>query len=456
MGKTESEERKKMQEILLRLRQKAESTDGGMGSVLKEVGILGDDTEEGEGKTTEKVHAVELLARLAELQESGEGSTSEIECILRKLEEVGDGVSLPGDLDEVAEGAEGELDLADRLSGLDIDKLSEEELWELLNTEEKETFMGLMKGGALGGMVPLWEPWWEEHEEGGSALVQVLEEEVGKLEIENTEIMNEQDGDNAITSTQEEGQKRTKSTTKMMNVKRRLKKETRTDAGGTVVHKVPPVSTKIPKLSSLCANASPLVCFGLVNALYGYAFTLTLLNGDTDTLSLEFCDMVLALSEALSSNRVFNSVQDALDCGETLILSGGYFDKEDPLAPARAVEAVAHIVTGRNRQDPTGYALATLSQLRTVLSVAKKGLPKEGDKGARRQKYFTASKKCEFFQAWLLDNVYQIRILAVELWSEYSKRKNARSSMEKAKTVVENLKKGKQKENDCKLIEELS
>ncbi|XP_070833891.1 zinc finger HIT domain-containing protein 2 [Chaetodon trifascialis] len=452
MGKTESEGKKKMQEVLMGLRQKAERTDGGMESLLKEVGIVSDDTDEGEGEVTEKVQVVELLSRLAELQQSGDGSATQIEAILRKLEEIGGGEPLPGEMDEDAEHAERELDLADRLSGLDIDKLSEEELWGLLSSQEKEMFMGLMKGGALGGLVPLWKPWWEEHEEGGRALVEVLEEEVSKLERQNSKTTDELGVDNDVKTSR---QNQAESAMKSKKIKGGKGKETSKSKGSSAVSSVPPISAKIPKLTSLCANPSPLVCYGLVNALFGYTFTLCLFNNDTDSLMFEFCDMILALSEALSSGRVFHSVQEALDCGETLILGGGYLDKEDPLAPARAVEAVAHIMTGKDRKDAAGYCLASLSQLRSVLSQARTALPKEGEEGARRQKYFLASKKCEFFQAWVLDNVHRTRTLAIELWNEHSKRESVRSSMERAKTVVEeNLKKRKSKGNR-KLIEEL-
>uniref|UniRef100_A0A3Q3W733 HIT-type domain-containing protein n=1 Tax=Mola mola TaxID=94237 RepID=A0A3Q3W733_MOLML len=388
MGSTESEGRKKMQEILVRLRQTADRKDGGTESLLKEAGIVSDDADAEEVEATENVRVLELLSRLAELQHSGEENTTEGEAILRKLEEIGGG------------DAEGDLDLADRLSGLDIDKLSEEELWELLNSKEKEMFMGLMKSGGLAKFIPLWKPWWEEHEEGGRALVEVHKE-------------------------------------------------------GSTHHSVPPISVKIPKLSSLCANPSPLICYGLVNALYAYTFTLCMVNNDTDSLMFEFCDMILALSEAMSSSKVFNSVQEALDRGETLILGGGYLDKEDPFAPARALEAVAHIMTGRDTKDTTGYCLAALSQLRSVLSQARKTLSKEGEEGEKRQKYFLASKKCEFFQAWALDNAHWIQTLATELWNEHRKRENARNNMEKAKTVVKrNLKKETSKRN-TKLIEEL-
>nr|XP_019943287.1 PREDICTED: zinc finger HIT domain-containing protein 2 [Paralichthys olivaceus] len=446
IGKTEGEQRKKMQEILLGLRQKAERTGGGMEGLLKEAGIVSDDVDEGE-EAAEKVQVVELLSRLAELQQSGEGSATEIEDILRKLGEIGDGETLPGDLDEDAESAEGGLDLAERLSGMDLDKLSEEELWEVLNGKEKEMFMDMMKSGALGKLVPLWRPWWEEHEGGGRALV----EEVSKLESENSATVDEQVVCNKVKVSQEVVQGK-----KAKKIKERHTEKTSKNKGSSTVPTVPPVSKKIPKLSLLCANPSPLICYGLTNALYGYTFSLCFFNGDTDSLMFEFCDMILTLSEALNSNRVFNSLQEALGCVETLILGGGYLDKEDPLAPTRAVEAVAHIMTGRDRKDATGYCLAALSQLRSVLSQAKTALSKEGEEGERRQKYFLASKKCEFFQAWVLDNAPQIQRLAVESWNEHSKRQSARSSLEKAKTVVEeNLKKGK-KRGKRELIEELS
>ncbi|XP_060943383.1 zinc finger HIT domain-containing protein 2 [Limanda limanda] len=449
MGKTEGEQRKKMQEILVGLRQKAERTDGGMEGLLKEAGIVSDDVDEGEEVAAEKVQVVELLSRLAELQQSGEGSASEIEAILRTLSEIGDGELLPGDLDEDAESAGGELDLAERLSGMDLDKLSEEELWEILNGKEKDLFMDMMKSGALSKLVPLWRPWWEEHDGAGMALVG----EVSELESEDSATVEEQDVCNEVKESHEVAHKQGKKATKVKKIK---ETNTSKNKGSSTGPTVPPVSAKIPKLSSLCANPSPLVCYGLANALYGYTFSLCFLNGDTDSLMFEFCDMILTLSEALNSNRVFNSLLEALGCGETLILGGGYLDKEDPLAPTRAVEAVAHIMTGRDRKDATGYCLSALSQLRSVLSQARTSLSKEGEEGARRQKYFLASKKCEFFQAWVLDNAAQIQRLAVESWNEHSKRESARSSLEKSKAVVEeNLKKGK-KRGKRELIKELS
>ncbi|CAF97083.1 unnamed protein product [Tetraodon nigroviridis] len=102
---------------------------------------------------------MELLSRLAELQQSEEEDSTEIESILRRLKEIGEGgEARPDDIDEDAESIEDELDLAERVSGLDIDKLSEEELWELLSSKEKARFMSLVKDGGVARLVPPWKP----------------------------------------------------------------------------------------------------------------------------------------------------------------------------------------------------------------------------------------------------------------------------------------------------------
>ncbi|XP_061692927.1 zinc finger HIT domain-containing protein 2 [Syngnathoides biaculeatus] len=398
MGETDQEGKKKMQEILLSLRQKAQMTNGGIESVFREAGIE-QDTD---------IKAVDLLSRLAELQEFEADSVEEIEDILKTLEGIGE--------DEADEEPSGSV--ARQLSELDLDKLSEEELWALLDSREKEKFTGLLRGGALGGLIPVWRPWWEEHEEEGKALVEVLKQEVQKP-------------DKKVKKTQDKNKT-------------------------SIVCGVPAISAKIPKLNSLCRNPSPLVCYSVINTLYCYAFTLQLFNGDPDSLPFEFCDMMLTLSEGLSSGKVFNSVQEAVHSGETLILGGGYLNKQESRATDLAVEATAHILTGRDEENATVYILAALSQLRSALTRARAALSKEGEGGAKRQKYFLASKKCEFFQAWTLDRSLHTRGLALELWNEHSRREADRESVEETKMLVEeSFKKGKRK-GHTKMIQELN
>lgn len=421
MGRTDDKDRKNIQEMLVGLKHKAENTEGGMEGLLKEAGVV---SPEGRDGLEEKVEVMVLLSRLAELQQSGTGHEPEIEAIVRKLEEIGD---VEDDVDEEEEEETNwKLELAERFSQMDLDKLSEQELWEILSQKERERFISLTKSGALDRVVPIWIPWWEEHYE------RTLVDEV---KHEGPTTVGER-GDQSLEAQVCNHDKSTES---------------------AVFSNVPPLSTKISKLNSMCARPSPLICFSLVNALFVYVFTLVLFNGDADSLMFDFCDMVLALSEAFDSSRVFSSVHQALASAEALMLREGYLDKEDPLAPARALEAVAHVMSGRDPKDSTGYCLAALSQLRSVFSQAGSALSKEGEEGARRHRYFLARKKCEFFQAWVLENVSEIQRVAVELWTEYNKRQSARKCLESAKTTVEHqIKTGRRRRHNSHIIQEVS
>ncbi|XP_010868923.2 zinc finger HIT domain-containing protein 2 [Esox lucius] len=487
MGETESEGRKKMQDILLRLRHMADREEGGMESVLKDI-----EEDSGGGEEIKaRAQVLELLSRLAELQSSGEGSVEEIEEILTRLKELGEDENAnTGEMDEGVEDAE-ELDLADRLSGMDIDAFSEEALWNLLSSQEKEKFNSLVKSGTVGALVPLWTPWWEQHEEGERALLEVVEmaepmgneatgqdrgrtREAAKTD-EKTKKGSLQKIEGACSSSGEivvlesiqvedfgkgvESESVRESICELLKDpghkkgKNQPRNESTKTKGPKWTSNVPPVKFRIPPLSSLSSNPSLLVRFGLVNALFGYTFALRLFNGDIESeLTQEFCQVVLSVSEALSSGRVFSSLQEALQGGEAAILASGYSDREDPGAPGRALESVAHILTGRSRQDVVGYCLAALSQLRTTLSQSKAALPKEGDV---RKKYFLAGKKCEFFQAWVSDNTQEVRRLAASLWREYRRREDERNALEKEKRRVEDSwKKGREKAKGV-LIEEI-
>ncbi|XP_016381466.1 zinc finger HIT domain-containing protein 2-like [Sinocyclocheilus rhinocerous] len=388
-GVTDEEGKSKMQEILLRLRQSAES-EGGMENLLRN---LGDD----ETSVTEKdAHALELLSQLAEIQSSGDEKSHEVQELLAKLRDIEDGSD------------EEEADLAEKLAGLDIDSISEEELWSLLSAQEKEKFERLVKEGSIGGLVVLWSPWWERHEKDTKALIE-------ELQSENDEKMHN------------------------VNVKkdRKIKKvsSNKVKSDQSQRSPIPPISAKIAPLHTLSSNPSPLVRYNLINALYGYTFSLCLYNGDISEMLLEFCQVVLAISDGLGARRVFNSVSEALDAGIRAVSAGGYFDREDPLAPLRAVEAVAHILTGESREGAVGYSLSALSQLRTALSKAKASVPKEEEQ--MRRMYFQAGKKCEFFQSWVKENPKVLRSLAGCVWTDYERREMERMTLEGEKKCLE-------------------
>ncbi|XP_036381143.1 zinc finger HIT domain-containing protein 2 [Megalops cyprinoides] len=528
-GETEEEGKRRMQEILVRLRKEGEGKEGGVEGVLREM-----EGEEGDG-TLGNTQVLVLLSRLAEIQSSGEGDREEIEDILAKLKEIGEKDGEGGDIEktlarlrdmEEEEGGEEEeeeeVDLAERLSGLDINCLSEEQLWDLLPRRDKERFEGLVKGGTIGGLVPLWTPWWETHEGGQGALIELLggeedeeehkvntkpgdgdsmeaggrvkarqliktveEEEKGEggSQRKRTRIrVGEEEGgpthlgrqrtdgavmvegknkdeeqhrgaegkeacEKGVASQAEQGQQQQKR-------RRTPKKESKVKSPSA---SVPHVNRKIPPLQSLSPQASPLVRYTLVNALYGYTFSLSLFNGDLSEPDLiqEFCQVVLAVSEALSSNRVFSSIQEALEAGIKGVTEGGYFDREDPGAPGRAVEAVAHVLTGRSQQNEVGYSLAALSELHAVLNQARGALSKEGDDGETRRRFFLAAKKCEFLQSWVKENGPAVRLLARGVWREYRRREKERKALDKEKKVVEESRKKGRVRGKGTLIEEM-
>ncbi|XP_048853896.1 zinc finger HIT domain-containing protein 2 [Brienomyrus brachyistius] len=473
-GSTEQEGRRQMQEILLRLRERENEGGGETEQMLKEL------EEEGHGGAEDNRQILEHLSRLAEIQTSGAGNAEEIEAILKNLREIGEGGVAREQAEEITAGKEDveegdgqtEEDLADRLSGLDLNSLSEEQLWALLPQQDKEKFKELVKGGAIGGLVPLWRPWWETHEQGKGALMEVLGD------VTEHEAQSERKGGaDSLEVLQGEAEGKKRSAREKVKNKGRYKEraqpalneeemESANETGRTKsvsegrdaertrpsavpgrkrthspnADSVPPVSKKIPPLRSLSSNASPLVRYSLVNALYGYTFSLCLFNGDLSESDLvqDFCQVTLAGSECLSSNRVFGSLREALDGGAMAVVEGGYAERGDTTTAARTTEAVAHILTGSSKRDPIGYCLAALSQLRVTFTQARGALSKEGDNGETRRKYFAAGKKCEFLQAWVKENGQEVTALARAVWAQLNRSEGERGTLEKEKKEVEN------------------
>ncbi|XP_065114346.1 zinc finger HIT domain-containing protein 2 [Paramisgurnus dabryanus] len=419
-GVTDEEGKSKMQEILLRLRQSAEN-EGGMTNLLRNL-----QEETGNNVTQQDAEALELLSRLAEIQSAGDEDGQEAQEILKKLKEIED-----------ADGSdEEEAELTEKLAGLDINSLSEEELWSLLSAQEREKFEELVKGGGIGGLVTLWSPWWEKHERETKALIEELHSENG----EEISSVNEKKDEQTNGSTEKTKRSKVKfelGTKQELNIKEANKKAKQSNTS------IPPISAKIPPLHTLSSNPSPLVQYNLVNVMYAYTFTLCLFNGDISEqeMLLEFCQVVLSISEVLGEGRVFNSVPEALEAGITAVSTSGHFDRKDPWAPLQAVKAVAHILSGENRQHAVGYSLSALSQLRSAFSKAKASVPK-ADERARRM-FFQAGKKCEFFQSWLMENPAAVRRLAGSVWTNYERRETEGIKLEGERKDVERLKKSK-------------
>ncbi|KAG7322755.1 hypothetical protein KOW79_014101 [Hemibagrus wyckioides] len=405
-GRVEHEDRTHMRDILLKLRQ----AEGGMGRVAR-------DLMENGGVTEKDTETLMLLSRLAEIQtDREEGQEDEVQDILKRLRQT------DGEEDE-----EGE-DIVTRLSGLNIESLNEDELWKLLPEKDKQKFEQLLKDGGIGALIPIWQPWWEEHERDRAVLIEELQ----------------QDGHAEETSIPKEGEDRdlqeldmtleSPSPLKQEVKKQQVKMEESRNAP-------PPISCEIPPLSSLCsASPSPLVKFSLVNVLYGYAFTLHLFNGDVSETQqlLEFTQLLLSVSECLGSSRTFGSFSEALSSAMASV-SAEKYDSDSALS---AVEAMAHILSGANKDNGAGYTLSALSHLRSVFRRVRIAAPR--DHTHFRRMCFLAGKKCEFLQAWAKENTHTLRGLARWAWSEYQKQTAERQAMERdRKQVEESWKKGR-------------
>uniref|UniRef100_H3AFL9 Zinc finger HIT-type containing 2 n=2 Tax=Latimeria chalumnae TaxID=7897 RepID=H3AFL9_LATCH len=378
-------------------------------------------------------------------QNGPEGRRKMEETLLRMAEER-EGV----ETGNVEEG--GSACLAERLAGLDLEKASEEQLWERLTERERKEFQALVEGDKIGTLVPEWKPWWERHEAG---LVQELES-VGKWE--EAEPKKEKDKDEEVTTVgkihTEAGEIRKPEDQPPQNDKNR-----KSDGQGgsatqlQTVDSAPPVPVKIPPLGSLTRNPSPLVRFSVVNVLYSYAFCLKLYNGDISQSSLaeEFAEAVLDVSAVLNSSRVFNSTAEALHSATEAVQAGRH--GSGPQGVIGAILAVAHILSGESRSKSHQYALAALSHLGKLLGKVRKRWQHDQKDGY--QTLFRARKKCEFLLAWANQNRDVLTLLCVEVRQEYKDSLANIQQVEGLKSKLETAWHGKRPPEQKLLIQEL-
>ncbi|TTW73459.1 Zinc finger HIT domain-containing protein 2 [Bagarius yarrelli] len=398
-GRAEHQDRIHMRDVLLRLRR----AEGGMDRVMREL------VESSGGRVTERdTETLILLSRLAEIQTDREkGRGDEVQDILQRLGQI------DGDEEEEEE------DVVTSLAGLNVEDLDEVQLWNLLPVKDRQRFKQLLKDGAIGALVPVWRPWWEEHERDAAAQIEELQQEKHAEHSDSSE-------EGAQSHAHQWDMPSEPPSLRKQEVQEKKMKECK--------NAPPPISFKIPPLSSLCsASPSPLVKFSLVNVLYVYAFTLRFFNGDvceTQQL-LEFAQLVLCVCECLGRGRTFGSFSEALSAAMTSV-SEHHHPRDSVLS---AVEAMAHILSGASEVDRTGYTLSALAHLRSLFGRARITAPR--DHAHFRRMCFLAAKKCEFLQAWVDENTQVLRALARQAWSESQRQTAERQVMETDRKQVE-------------------
>ncbi|XP_063294490.1 zinc finger HIT domain-containing protein 2 [Pelobates fuscus] len=205
----------------------------------------------------------------------------------------------------------------------------------------------------------------------------------------------------------------------------------------------------IPPLSSLSRNPSQLVQFSVVNALYGYAFSLLRHNGDLtdEDILLDFTETLLGVSATLSSTVVYNSTADALQSAVRVasdqLLSG------DQVGACSAMEATSKILQGDGSKT---FPLAALAHMSRVLGKARKLVSQDKH---LRQVIFNAKKKCLFLAAWANENEDCLPMLSEAVKIEHQQHLQYVNGLTEISRGIEKVWGGKRPPEKKSLIEEV-
>ncbi|XP_028660136.1 zinc finger HIT domain-containing protein 2 [Erpetoichthys calabaricus] len=382
------------------------------------------------GACSEEFYKESIFEHLKLEQASEEGKRRMEEILLRTHQ-----MENSEELEQFEDGLETE-GLSERLAGLDLDNVSEDEIWDHLSEGDKRKFNDLLSNGKIGIMVKQWVPWWEKHE------TRLVEEVEVNMEAEDIKLIGLSKNEACLSKQNEKSEPEiTEMTANLTNSKKTS---------------IPPIYTNIPPLNALNRSPSHLVRYNLVNALYSYTFCLQLYNGDIseDFIKLEFTQALLNISQALGSARVFGSVEEALHAGVDSVRTGPLYDKDDPLAALRAVLAVAHVLVGESRSQVSRYTLASLSQMRKVLGYVRKTDPQLSEE--EKKKYFRTQKKIEFLMAWVCDNENLLITLALKVQSKYKTFMHEQIEIKAGELKLEKIQGQRTLSNKAVLIEELN
>lgn len=276
------------------------------------------------------------------------------------------------------------------------------ELWEQLSPEQRKAFQRLLTSGRISSLLPPWKPWWTGGSR-GRALIQELEEPPKHIEPPKPPLL------------EEEREQPPKCPKSLHHLQSPMHLQENTSSAVEASNSAPPLpSSPIPPLDSLTRSpVSPLVRFQIPNALYSYAYSMSLYNGDTEELLPEFCETVLDVSGALGAKRVYSSTGEALQAALQAVTASRY-----PSCPlgnnTEVMVAVAQILMGECQAEQKGYSLAAFTHLSRLLSKGKRQVPTED-----RSVMFMAQKKCEFLTAWVNENEAELTLLALEVQAEY-------------------------------------
>jgi hypothetical protein len=250
----------------------------------------------------------------AEEDKTSISSRSHMIDVLKKMQREEE---LENDSDEEGiDSDDDELDLADRVAGLDLDDA--DAIWNNLTETERKEFERLVETGDIEKMVPKFEAWWEKKADEKFVIV------VGEGDKEFEDIMKA----------------------------------------------CPEIDTSFPPLESdMCAKASPLIKFGLLNVLYAYAYGVRFYKGDHDAKSniFAFVELILTLSDNLGKQANFASADEAVESAASNVNIHNNWTVS-PKFTKNIKKDVFAIVRGPKKDQSSFYLKCALSDMKRIFA----------------------------------------------------------------------------------------
>lgn len=244
-----------------------------------------------------------------------------------------------------------ETDLSDRLAGVDLE--DSDQVWQNLTESERAEFRNLVETGDISKFVPDFKPWWDHHF--------TPAKKVQDLEESQREIL---------------------------------------EFASQVEQRIPLLLEKIPSLRDLTGGGvSPAVKFGLMNAVYAYAFAHRLYRGgvadEPDNLA-EYPGVVLTVSGSLRTTprpQNFDSAEMALQAAVTSVVENGALLQTSDEEAKKVRNDVFKIVCGPGLDGRDNlYLLSALSDFIRLM--------RQGAKHTKSKEAKLAVKKLEFYLSW--------------------------------------------------------
>jgi hypothetical protein len=188
---------------------------------------------------------------------------------------------------------------------------------------------------------------------------------------------------------------------------------------------VPLVLDDVKPLSALTsAPPSPLVMYNIIEALYAYAYTARIFNGEFHEAGIEAVDLILNLSSVLSENKIYQNGTEALH--KSLENSLKPHVKNTRGFSISVLEDVNEMFKSKK------FILAALSDLYRLFDTETKMAP--ASKSKKPSKVMLAAKKIYFFICWANeDDEQSFGLVRLEIFTEWQKQLEYLKELENTK-----------------------